>query len=94
MPPKKGTHQKYETAVSAFLIELEQYLTPYDAPWIHMAKDIARDLDVNGTNGAMLSQFSKVISRLESRRPAEKIEPEKPPVERDQLDMFMEANGL
>jgi|JI10StandDraft_1071094.scaffolds.fasta_scaffold1860556_1 hypothetical protein len=95
MPPKKGSHQKYSSAVETFLVTIEEFLTPLDAVWIHMAKDIAKDLDVNGTNGTMLSQFSKVILRLESRRPVEpKPDKELPPVERDQLDIFMEQNGL
>jgi hypothetical protein len=95
MPPKKGSHQKYETAVSAFIEEIQEWLTPFDAVWVHMARDIARDLDNNGTNGTMLSQFSKVISRLESRKPAPPpLEPELEPVERDQLDLFMDENGI
>lgn len=94
MPPKRGSHQKYETATIAFLESIDEHLTPLDAVWIHMAKDIAKDLDTNGTNGTMLSQFSKVIQRLESRRPPEPKIEELPPVERDQLDIFMEQNGL
>lgn len=95
MPPKKGSHQKYETAVRDFLEEIDDWLTPFDAVWVHMAKDIARDLDANGTNGTMLSQFSKVILKLEARRPLPPPPAQEPtPVERDQLDLFMEENGL
>lgn len=94
MPPRKGSHQKYSTAVEAFL-KAADYLGEEDVVWTYMAKDIARDLDENGTNGTMLSQFSKVISRLEGRKPKPpEPEPELPPVVKDQLDIFMEQNGL
>lgn len=94
MPPKKGSHQKYITAVEAFLVEANEWLTPTDAVWVYMAKDLAKDLDNNGINGTLLNQFSKVILRLESRKP---LPPnpasEPPPVERDQLDLFLESHG-
>jgi hypothetical protein len=94
MPPKKGSHQKYITAVEAFLVEADEWLKPVDGVWVHMAKDLAKDLDNNGINGTLLNQFSKVITRLESRKPEPpKAQPELPPVERDQLDLFLESHG-
>lgn len=94
MPPKRGSHQKYQTAVEAFLIEADEWLTPLDSVWVYMAKDLARDLDVNGINGTLLNQFSKVIVRLESRKPPPL--PEAKPVADDpldQLDLFLEAHN-
>lgn len=94
MPPKKGSHQKYITAVEAFLDEAEEWLTAIDAVWVHMAKDLAKDLDTNGINGTLLNQFSKVIVRLESKKPAPIIEaPEETDDPIDQLDLFLEAHG-
>lgn len=94
MPPKKGSKQKYATAVEAFLTEADEWLTPLDAVWVHMAKDLARDLDLNGINGTLLNQFSKVIVRLESRKPAPIVEaPPKPEDPLDQLDLFLDAHG-
>lgn len=94
MPPKKGSHQKYATAVEAFLVEADEWLTPLDSVWVHMAKDIARDLDNNGINGTLLSQFSKVIVRLESRKPAPPPPPKEIPEDPlDQLDLFLESHG-
>ena len=95
MPPKPGTKQKYATALSAFLERADWLDDEIDSVWIFMAKDLARDLDVNGTTATLLNQFSKVISRLEARKPPPpKPEAELPPVERDQLDLFLEENGL
>jgi hypothetical protein len=95
MPPKPGTKQKYATALRAFLKEAEVWLEESDSVWIFMARDLARDLDENGTTATLLNQFSKVISRLESKKPKpEPVAPEAPPVERDQLDLFLEDNGL
>lgn len=95
MPPKVGTKQKYATALSAFLNSADWLDLEADSVWIFMAKDLARDLDENGTTATLLNQFSKIILRLESRKPAPaKPEPELPPVERDQLDLFLEENGL
>jgi hypothetical protein len=95
MPPKVGTKQKYATALSAFLKRADWLDSEIDSVWIFMARDLARDLDENGTTASLLNQFSKVISRLESLKPAPpKPEAEKPPVERDQLDLFLEQNGL
>jgi len=95
MPPKKDSHQKYATAVKAFLLEADEWLTPLDSVWVHMAKDLARDLDVNGINGTLLNQFSKVIVRLESRKPLPP--PPDVPIEDgepiDQLDLFLESHG-
>lgn len=94
MPPKKGSHQKYITAVEAFLVEAEDWLEPTDAVWVHMAKDLAKDLDNNGINGTLINQFSKVIVRLESRKPAPIVaapEADVDPI--DQLDLFLESHG-
>ena len=97
MPPKKGSHQKYSTAVDAFLEVAAEWLTPSDGVWVYMAKDLAVDLDNNGINGTLLNQFSKVISRLESRKPKpvpendSEIEGQMTLV--DPLDAHLEAYG-